>query len=486
MWDELENALAWYGSAPARWMESAKEDLSAAAEWLWEVIQGDFAEEQSTAQIATGTVISMIPFVDQLCDVRDVVANCRKINEDSSNKWAWVGLSLTLVGLFPVLGSLGKGCGKILLAYGRKSLFRASKSALDSDFWRASRPFVEAGIGKLNQHLAHPAVRKTLSALRIANPYKWLAGKIDEVASKVNASELGKAFDSVLETLRYFVDLIQRWGTEAMGARAVRLLQSVVEIRRALNAKVGEIARPVKQWLDKLARRLEVEGDMAYRAHVDSVNPHKYVRPTLAQDRVELDLNKPGWVDETRKIEFQPLDDAPAQALWPDISDTSVNPATKSTYQTFHDAEAVVVPPGEKLYRVVDPSSKDNSICWMREAEFKALRNRGDWRRRFAVWRHWNRNGEYVTYTVPPGDGLRVWEGATASQKLDSTSQYVLEGGGTQIVLDPGQLQPEQFGKRQPTGWGYTDFHGESDQFLGLPKLTNNMDERNLPIHETM
>ena len=107
MWDELENALAWYGSAPARWMESAKEDLSAAAEWLWEVIQGDFAEEQSTAQIATGTVISMIPFVDQLCDVRDVVANCRKINEDSSNKWAWVGLSLTLVGLFPVLGSLG-------------------------------------------------------------------------------------------------------------------------------------------------------------------------------------------------------------------------------------------------------------------------------------------------------------------------------------------------------------------------------------------
>ncbi|MDF3845979.1 hypothetical protein P3W55_30090, partial [Pseudomonas citronellolis] len=85
MWEELENALAWYAAAPARWLGSARQDLGAAAEWLWIVLQGDFAEEQSTAQVVTGTVISMIPIVDQLCDVRDLVANCRKINADSSN-----------------------------------------------------------------------------------------------------------------------------------------------------------------------------------------------------------------------------------------------------------------------------------------------------------------------------------------------------------------------------------------------------------------
>jgi hypothetical protein len=32
MWEELENALAWYAAAPQRWAQSAKEDLSAAAE----------------------------------------------------------------------------------------------------------------------------------------------------------------------------------------------------------------------------------------------------------------------------------------------------------------------------------------------------------------------------------------------------------------------------------------------------------------------
>ena len=96
MWEELENALAWYAAAPQRWVQSAGQDLSAAAEWLWVVLQGDFAEEQSTAQVVTGTVISMIPLVDQLCDMRDVVANCRKIDQDSSDKWAWLALALVV------------------------------------------------------------------------------------------------------------------------------------------------------------------------------------------------------------------------------------------------------------------------------------------------------------------------------------------------------------------------------------------------------
>ena len=77
-WDELENALAWFKSAPAEWIDSAGESLAAAAEWIWEVLQGDFNEEQSNAQMITGMVISMIPGVDQLCDVREVVANCGK------------------------------------------------------------------------------------------------------------------------------------------------------------------------------------------------------------------------------------------------------------------------------------------------------------------------------------------------------------------------------------------------------------------------
>ncbi|WP_269792299.1 hypothetical protein [Stenotrophomonas sp. Iso1] len=31
--------------------------------------------------------------------MRDIIANCKQINEDKDNTWAWVGLALTLIGL---------------------------------------------------------------------------------------------------------------------------------------------------------------------------------------------------------------------------------------------------------------------------------------------------------------------------------------------------------------------------------------------------
>jgi hypothetical protein len=130
----------------------------------------------------------------------------------------------------------------------------------------------------------------------------------------------------------------------------------------------------------------------------------------------------------------------------------------------------MTIPPGTKLYRIVDPTSKDNSICWMTEAEFKTLKSKDDWRRRFAVWAHWNSNGEYVTYIVPPGPGLNVWEGVTASQKLGV--DHVLEGGARQIVIDPAHLNKSHLSKRQKTGWGYDDL-GTSNSLVGVPVQRN-------------
>jgi len=488
MWDEFENALAWFKSAPAGWVNSGKQNLAAAAEWIWVVIQGDFAEEQSTSQVVTGTVIHMIPFVDQLCDVRDVVANCRKINNDSSDKWAWVALVLTLIALFPCLGALAKGCCKILFAYGRKSVFRAGKAALDTDFWKASKPFVEAGIQMLNTHLQSPAVRRAFRAINVANPYHWIASMVRKVNGSLAVSELVRAFDKVLEALNYFVDLIQRWGTAAMATRAGELLKSVKRIRDMMNKRLGEVLEPVSKWLTKLERRLEIEGDMLYRAHVDAVNPHKYQWLTPDDEATLLNNNGAKWVDKAKRLPYKPLEKFEPVANWPDLNPTlkaGERSPLKNAYETFHSAKPVTIPPGEVLYRVVDPSSADNSICWMRKEEFLKLKSRDDWRRRFAVWRHWNRNGEYLTYTVPPGAGLNVWEGPAASQTLKG-HPYVLEGGANQIVLDPTHLQPESLGKRQPTSWGYTDFPGETDEFLGLPKLTNSLNLNNLPANHPM
>ncbi|MCS6037000.1 hypothetical protein LNQ52_14940 [Klebsiella pneumoniae subsp. pneumoniae] len=76
---DLDRALAFYQPPPESWYSGIHKKIEATGQWIWETIQGDFNDNQSTGQVVTGTVISMIPLVDQICDVRDPVANCMKI-----------------------------------------------------------------------------------------------------------------------------------------------------------------------------------------------------------------------------------------------------------------------------------------------------------------------------------------------------------------------------------------------------------------------
>lgn len=488
MWEELENGLAWFKAAPSRWMDSAKQDLSAAAEWIWTVIQGDFAEEQSTAQIVTGTVISMIPLVDQICDVRDVVANCKKINEDSSNRWHWVALALTLIGLFPTLGSLVKGCFKVLFAYGRKAMFSAGKTALDADMWQACRPFVERSIGKLNDFLARPEVRKTLKALKIDSPYRYLAEQLRKTAGSLSVSKLTAAFDTAIAALNKLLDLVKKWGGSGMNTQVAQLLQIVSKVRNQANRALADVLAPIQNYLNRLAQRLDVEHRVTHRASTNAPNPHGSTRMALDAEIAELRKTPPAWVKVKGKGKYRAKRTPPPVPHGHfDISDKAPEPLG-GAYKTFaDDVYPDTLSPGTVLYRVVDPKSADNSICWMTKVEFDKLRSKPEWRDRFAVWKHWNSNGEYLTYTVPPGPGMPVWRGTTASQPLkqkkglveevvkadDKGNAFWLDGGAEQIVVDPKLLDPKKASQREFTGWGYDDSDIEVN-LVGVPILQTN------------
>ncbi|PHV13173.1 hypothetical protein [Chitinimonas sp. BJB300] len=480
MWEELENALAWYGSAPTRWTQSAKQDLSAAAEWIWEVLQGDFYDDQTTAQVITGTVISMIPLVDQICDVRDVVANCNKINQDSSNKVTWLALGLTLIGLIPLLGSLFKGCAKVLFSYVRRGLLKGVVKSVDSNLWKATTPFVEASIAKLNVHLASPAVRKTLALHKIDNAYKELAKAIRQLKGKVSTTAMLKAFDQIIAVLQDLAGLMDKWGSAALKTKAGQMLLSVKRVRDQAKAGLDSITKPLQDWLERLARRLDVEADMVYRGSPKTFNLHPLVRPTNEAELAAFRKEKPEWVSKpTKKLKFSPLDDPPKKENWPDLNPT-VEPGKrhplKEAYLTFHDAKPASFPPGTVLYRVLDPNSGDNSICWMTKEMFESLKSKADWRERLAVWRHWNSNGEYVTYTVPPGEPLRAWVGPAATQEFKNEKkvvEFTLKGGGEQVVLDPAHLDMSYISKRKPTGWDYGDTTHKPD-LTGVPQLISN------------
>jgi hypothetical protein len=469
--DEFENALAWFCTAPQRWVESAKKDLSAASEWILGVVQGDFNDNASTAQVATGTVISMIPFVDQICDVRDMVANCKKINREPSEPWHWTALVLTLIGLFPTLGSLVKGCGKVIFAYVRKA---GHVSGAAPQIGKC----INESIGHLNDFLNRPEVQKTLQALKIDNPYKYLSTKFQDLAAKLSSDKLLKAFDEAKSAAESMLNLARKYGGTGIANKITSLLEIIDGVRRSADHMIGRAVKPVQDVLDKIARRLNVEADMAHRVHLNTVNPHGYMRMSLEAEKQAFGRAKPNWVDDTGEKKFEGIEDPiEASKKW-----TSTRPDPKrgqhlldDAHKTFHTIEAKTISPGTSIYRILDPRSTDNNICWMSKSEFDNLKNKSDWRRRFAVWVNWNGNGEYVVYVVPPGEGLHVWEGITASQQMKKT-KYVLEGGARQIVVNPADLAKSSVSERRLTNWGYDDMEHESD-LVGVPVLTNHWPE---------
>lgn len=471
---ELQNALAFYEPAP----QASYSGIEGKWLWFWETLQGDFHENPSTAQVVTGTLIFMIPFVDQIGDVRDVIANCRNIKKDSDNTWAWVAMVLTLIGLIPTLGSLLKGCFKVLFLYLRKYLFKALKPVR-----RLDASVLDQSMALLRQHLDNPAVRKTLAWMKIYNPYHYLAQKLDEVKASLTVKELLVRLDDIMRVTRELFDSVVKWGPDSLKAPVERMWALLVDVREKASEGIRKALEPAQEYLDQIVNRLRVEGDNAYRARPGN-NAH--VLGSRADAELELlRREKPDWVDVVNEAKYATLMSLSADAMkkinrgWPDISETSKHGGLKSAFKTFDASLAASeLSPGTRLYRVVDPSSGDNSICWMREAEFQMLKSKSQWRREYAVWKHWNENGEYVLYTVPPGKSLKVWEGRAGTQKLLADPRYKLEGGRQQIVLNPDELNPKFVSARQKTGWGYDDGTANPDldpikPFLGLPDLTH-------------
>ncbi|MFK0088441.1 hypothetical protein ACIQUS_14245 [Pseudomonas sp. NPDC090755] len=479
MTEDLQNALAFFQPAPSGWLSGVRQRAEDSGTWLWETLQGDFHDDPTTAQIVTGTVISMVPLVDQLCDIRDFIANCRKIDQDSSDTGAWIAMVLTLIGALPIIGSLFKGCLKVMFHAARRRFHSALKPT------ERDTAMIEQGVRLLDRYLGIAVVRKRLAQMDIYNIHQYLAEKVDALKDQLNVNLLLDGFKTLLDATRGLMKLVTDWAPASLTA-PVQALAAVLE-RVSVQARAGveQAIGPTRDYLDALANRLRVEADNAYR-----VRPGNNVHVLGQRADAELELMKqqrPEWVDEIMEVSFKPLKDLPPDASshiakgWPDIRENAKNPVA-GKFTTFDDSlRASSVSGGERLYRVVEPgmNSYDNGTFWMREAEFQKLTSKGEWRRHFAVWKHWNENGEYVVYTVPPGQPLKVWEGRAATQKFDSADAYKLEGGREQILLNPDDLKPEFVSPRRATGWGYDDGTGDPDldplkPFLGLPELTHN------------
>ncbi len=423
---QMRDALAWVTQDQA----SANDPEKSVWAWLWEAIQGDFSQERSTGQIAFDAAVSMIPVVDQICDVRDLIANCKAIvqsKDEDSTLWNWVSLVLTLIGLFPSLGSLVKGVLKIFFLFVRKHGGNKVGEAVD------------AAMTWVITLLRRPDVQKYLRLKKIDEVFKWLADQIRQVRGMVNKGAILAAFDKAIKVMQGLLEKVT-W-MPVVGAKARATIQTVQDVRKQADKMIAPAIKPVQDILDRIVQRLERE-QLAYRSGILNANNLHFRGGLPETTAVQLMKQKPRpkWLTDGQTLEWKPLKpdvekvrvQSAVKRGWPDIHDGNI--------ASFHKMAASEITGPARLYRIIAPNSRAMSDCWVSEEVFKRIQSspdpRGAWRKHLAVWPDWNGNGQFVIYDVKPGETLKVWSGPASSQSKKSLADAHLEGGWEQIVFN--------------------------------------------------
>lgn len=424
---ELRSALGWVTDTPAA---QAPPDKPVYV-WLWEAIQGDFNDDRSVGQIAFDTGISMIPIVDQICDVRDIIANCKKIDSDKSNHWAWVALVLTLIGLFPSLGSLVKGVLKIFFLFIRRMGADNIAKAVD-----LAMTWVITLLRKRE-------VQQYLKKLKVEQVFKWLADEIKVVRGKLNTQALLTAFDKVIGIMNQLLNKVSNM--PFIGAKAKAVIAKVKEIRMLADSKIGQAVAPVQKALDAIIKRLELEHLAQHHGILNTGNIH--FRGGLPEARAVTLMRRadplPSWLSKGRtgKWPAAPLIinrgkvEKKVKDGYPTLTDTNIT--------SFHRLAAIEIKGPAKLYRITSPSNGAMGDCWIPEDLFHKIMASPDpkaaWRKHFAVWPDWNPNGQFVIYEIPRGETIKAWRGPASSQVKEKEMglNAHLEGGWDQIIIKP-------------------------------------------------
>lgn len=508
---QLRDALAWETDD----YDKAKEASTNPVVWLWQVLQGDFNENASTAQALTAAGIGALPLAGQVCSVRDLIADCNRLRQDPGNTWYWTALTLTLIGLFPSLGALVKGVLGIFFGIVRRMGGNAVIKAID------------VGMGWVISYLRRRSVQNYIAALKIDDIFGWLAKQVKTVKGVVTVKALTDAFDTavgVLDNLAGKVSFIP-----VLGDRVKAVAAQVKKIRDSGDEYLAKAVSPVQEILDRIVLRLEHEALKSRRGIINANNVHfQGGLPEDAAMRLMREADPlPEWLsmgnaldwDQAVPDKYQIKIEEKVKNGWPSLNDGLVT--------TFHKLVPDEIYGPARLYRVIAPGSRSMSNCWISEAVFKNLQAaanpRAAWRKYLAVWPDWNANGQFVIYDVKRGESLKIWRGPTSSQINKKLADLHLEGGWEQIVFNVertsplhdtmayykedggagrvmgGRIDRSAYDKLSDidkksftelrekinhpsisgpfeTGWGYTDFGGDGlGGKIGLPNLPGQM-----------
>jgi hypothetical protein len=158
-------------------------DEGGALDWLWGVLLGEFNRDPSAGQVVTGMLVTMVPGLDQVADVRDVTAVLYRLTkpENRRDPMEWVSLVLNLIGLVPTVGSAAKGVLQLVLL----SLVRRSPLARADIFGLLRRLGRGDPAAFVANHLSASAIQRQADEW-----FGWVVPKVRSFFRLVEASRL--------------------------------------------------------------------------------------------------------------------------------------------------------------------------------------------------------------------------------------------------------------------------------------------------------
>ncbi|MBQ5946111.1 hypothetical protein [Massilia sp. ST3] len=456
-----------------------KPDDVGLGEWIWGALQGDFNPERSAGQIGFDMVVSLFPIVDTVCDLRDLCANIRQYRKDPSNKVTLFFIATTAVGFFPEIGTVVESALRLVWVYLKPLIKHADDITSTTKLAAAANRACDAALTKITEFLQHNRVAKWTTDGKLPDIYQFVAKTIREAADKMNPAMLGRLLNDKCNDLKALLDKIRPIVPSTIREQIDDLLKFVEAKRQIMCSAIQTIAQPVRTVLKVIAKRLD---DKAWQVQTYRTN-RGWIAPISESGSARLiNAKPPKWVKkQSGNLKFPPENpnDLDIQALIK--AHPSHPPLQPWTIETFSSAgaglRADAIKGPAKLYRIVDPSNEGAGVFWISEAEFKAIKNRDQWRSRFAVKPEWNQNGWVVEYEIKAGESLPVWRGPAASQELKGTD-YCLEGGGEQIVFFPGSRDEmvQAMPRINPnTGMPITDHASNVDRRVEFSDLTGEL-----------
>jgi Domain of unknown function (DUF4157) len=235
---ELSHVLQG-GDAIRRDGEDEAEAESAEGGWLdtlWSVLEtigggllGEFNEDPGFAEIGVDLGVSLVPYLDQASDVRDLAAHLYFMtfrDGELARPMRWVGLAFTLIGLFPEIGSAIKGASKLLIRGGRSVL-----EHLD-DLMRIVRRLLGSASSTLDDFVA--LIRRSWPEIARFGRQMWfnklaeVRRMLDEVPALLRSQvqplidiidDIWRRSPRMLDEAMQSIDEMMRAGFEALGIR---------------------------------------------------------------------------------------------------------------------------------------------------------------------------------------------------------------------------------------------------------------------------